>query len=218
MSKRVLKLAIIISWVSLIIALIIKLVGGSWYNAAFSSEFMLRLDAFLERHYWAQVIVFSVASYIGFNLYYLAICQKRNFGKFLHIALLPYFVLVSIIKVIMFNIGATNWGLLIDAVSLVVIPIILLGKPKKKHLRVIMALVAYVVFVVISLGAKSVSLGSVIVESTLTEVVLSFDLYIMLLLFYLYVLYNTKEKVNNEQSICTVVQRDKRCEGAPSHA
>ena len=218
MSKKALKRAIIIAWIFLGVSLIIKIFGGSWFNVAFSTQPMLRADAFLERHYWAQVIAFSVTTYAGFNLYYLAICQKRNFGKFLHIALIPYFVIVSIVKVLLFSIGATNWGLLLDAVSLIIIPIILLGKPKKKHLRVIIALGLYLIFAVISLVAKSVPIGPAIIVSVLTEIILAIDLYVMLLLFYLYVLYHTKEKVNNEQSICNIFQSDRGCKRVGEHA
>ena len=218
MNKKVLKRIIIISWLLLIISFVIKIFGGSWFNVAFSTEPMFRADAFLEKHYLAQVIVFSIGSYIGFSFYYLAICQKRNFDKFLHIALVPYFVAVTAIKVWLYSVGATNWGLLLDIVTGFIIPFVLIGKPKKKYFRVIIAFGLYLIFMAISLSAKNIRIDPAITESVLTEIILGIDLYMMLLLFYLYSLHLTKEKVKDEQIIHDIFGEDRGREGTRNHA
>jgi len=217
MNKKVIKRAIIISWIILILCLAIKIFGGSLFNVAFSNERIIRFDAFLDRTLWAQAILFSITAYIGFNLYYLAICEKRNFDKFLHITLIPYFVIVSIFKVWLHSIDAFGWTLLFDIMSGLIIPLLFLGKPKKRYLRVVVAFGLYILFSLISLGAKSIPLGSVIIKSTFAEIVLSFDLYIMLFLFYLYVLRNVKERKTNE-SYDAMVRECARCERVRDNA
>ena len=203
MNKRALERAIVISWILLIATLVIKIAGGNWFNVAFAGERMLNADAVFERHYWLQIIVFSVVAYVGFNLYYLAICGKRNFKWHVHAALIPYFAAVTVIKVLLFS-SDVRWGLLLDMITLSIIPFILLGKPKKEYSRVVWAFVVFMGFQAISFMAKNITIDIVVAESALTELILSFDIIMMFALCYLHSQYSKKEVHNNEQTVSNV--------------
>jgi len=207
MNKKVLERAIIVSWIILIIALIVKIAGGNWFNVVFTGERMLRADAFFERHNWLQIIVFSITAYVGSVLYYLAICRKRNFKWYIHTALTPYFIIVTIIKVLLYD-ADVRWGLLLDVITLFIIPFILLGKPRREYMRVIIAFVLLTGFQSISLLARDITIDVVVAESALTELILTIDVFIMFTLYYLHSQYHKKEVKSDEQTTISLIERN----------
>lgn len=190
MNSRVLKKAIHAVWVILIVCLVVKAFAGNWFSMNITSTW-------LERNTWASIFVFTATSYIMFTLYYLAICEVRRFKWWIHVALLPYFFLISLSKVMWLS---PRLFIVIDIISNFAIPAILVfmlnWKPKKgngkKYARIVIAYIFNCGFQAISTMVRQVQV-SVVVSNLLTEVVMSLYVVIMLVLYWLYALLRKKE-------------------------
>lgn len=126
MNRKVLKKAIEIAWCILVACFVIKVAGGNWFAVNIESPYF-------DKTLWLMAIVFSFTSYSLFTFYYLAICEVRNFKLWIHLALIPYFIGVTFLKTYLIP---ANFTVLIDLISMFIIPYILLtlspGSHKKK--------------------------------------------------------------------------------------
>lgn len=191
MNCKVLRTSIYLSWILLIACFIIKALGGNWFEIAYQSTW-------LEEHKYCSVLVFSITSYILFNLYYMAIVEVKHFKFFVHILLVPYFIGISFVKVFILD---SNIHLILDIVSGILIPMLILWaylpKPKKQNsgrmIRVILAFVLNCGFQAISVMVRGFPTG-VVVSNMLTQVIMSLDILIMMALYWFYSLYYKKEE------------------------
>lgn len=192
MNSKVLRTAICFSWILLVACFIIKCLGGNLFSMEITSTW-------LEEHSWAEILVCTASSYILFSLYYLAICEVLHFKWWVHVSLIPYFAGISALKILVLP---YNLYLVIDLVSNFIIPFLLVlmvnGKPKKEHkekyFRIIVAFVLNCGFQLISTMVRQIGV-TVIVENTLAELIMTIDVVIMLLLYWLYSLLNKKKEV-----------------------
>ena len=190
MNYKVIRRAICLSWITLVACFIIKAFGGNWFDIANESTW-------LEEHPGWSILVFSCTSYIMFNIYYMAIAEVKHFKIWIHAVLLPYFIGVSCTKVLVVS---TEFHLLIDFLSGLGIPALLVWyitpKPKKasyeKMIRVVVAFALNCGFQAISVMVRGFPTG-VAVSNMLTQLIMSLDVVIMLVLYWLYSLYY-KEK------------------------
>ena len=197
-NRKSLNAVTITAWNVLMLTFAAKIFGGGLFEQLFSDGGRLVwFDNFFERSYWLQVIVASITSYISHNLFYLAICKKKLFKWRIHIFLMPYFIVISILNVWLVSSGIGAWCFLIDIISIFIISFILLGKPSKKYFRVVMGYIILLGFQLISLLIKSATIAPVIADSALIELVFTIDLFAMLFLWYCYSLYN-KKNTNEE--------------------
>lgn len=186
MNYKVLRKAIFLSWVILVMCFIIKAFGGDWFDIANESTW-------LEEHTWWSVIIFSCTSYIMFTIYYMAIAEVPHFKIWIHIVLLPYFIGVSSLKVLVLS---TEFHILLDFLSGLGIPAFLIWyvspKPKSesagKLIRVVVAFALNCGFQAISVMVRGLPTG-VVVSNMLTQLIMSFDVVVMLVLYWLYSLY-----------------------------
>jgi len=210
-NRKSLNAVTITAWNVLALTFAAKIFGGGLFEQLFSDGGRLVwFDNFFERSYWLQVIVFSITSYVIHNLFYLVICKKKLFKWRIHIFLIPYFIITSIISIWLFSVGASHWCFLIDIVTLLIIPCILIGKPSKKYLRMIVGLTIFFVIQLVSLFVRSATIAPVIVDSAFAEIVFGIDVFVMLLLWYCYSLYNkkiTNEEIKDEQICIDIFQQ-----------
>lgn len=192
MNKHVLRMAICVSWILLIVASLFKALGADWFELSIDYERF----AFLDTNIWAASAVCSCTSYIMFNIYYLAICERKHFKWWVHLAFLPYIIGSTILKMFI----DARYHILVDSITTIVIPIILVFKTNKKYFNIIIGYVFNWGFGAISAFIRNLAPTTVATGSLISELVMSLDLVIMLVLYWLYSLYNNidKEVIKNE--------------------
>ena len=186
MNHKVLKTAICLSWIILVICFIVKAFGGNFFDIVDKSTW-------LEDHEIYSVIIFSCTSYIMFTVYYMAIAEVSHFKIWIHIVLLPYFIGISLLKVLVLG---TEYHIFLDIFSNFIIPALLIlyvaNKPKiksiKKMIRIAIAFALNCGFQSISVLVRGLPTG-VVVSNMLTQLIMSLDVLIMLVLYWLYSLY-----------------------------
>lgn len=191
MNKNVLRTAIGAAWIVLIVFLLIKVLGGNWFELLIDEH----VGAMIDSNIFLSTAICVFSSYILFNLYYLSICERRNFSAFIHLALIPYFAGITILKLFI----DARFHILLDLVSNFVIPFILCFRTNKKYFRIIIAFVLNCGFQSISVMIRNSSFSIISQGSLLVELLLSVDVTIMLVLYYLHSLYgNIKKKEEQE--------------------
>lgn len=186
MNYKVFYRAICLSWITLIFCIIVKSFGGDWFTLDVESTW-------LEEHEWASIVICSITSYIMFTFYYMAIAEVTHFKIWIHILFLPFFLGVTILKI---RFIPEAYLPLLDLFLGIGIPALLIWfvseKPKKGCLtRMTRVLVAFA----LNCGFQSISVmvrgfpTSIVVSSMAGQLIMSLDVLIMLVLYWLYSLY-----------------------------
>ena len=186
MNYKVFYRAICLSWIILIACLIIKAFGGDFFDLDAESTW-------LEEHEWVSIAVCSATSHIMFTFYYMAIAEVPRFKIWVHILLLPFFAGITVLKI---KIVSTQFHLFLDIASNFLIPVFLLWysteKPRKgvfsRFIRILVAFALNCGFQSISVMVRGLPTG-IVVEGILGQLIMSLDVLIMLVLYWLYSLY-----------------------------
>lgn len=192
MNKNVIRTAIIVSWVILIACFVIKVLGGNWFEILIDEG----VGSIVDNNIVLSTVICSLSSYILFNFYYLAICERRNFKLWVHLLLIPYFAGITVLKIFV----DARYHILIDLLSNFVVPFLLVLKTNRKFFRIIIAFVLNCGFQAVSVMIRNASFTMISQGSLIIELILSIDVTIMLILYYLYSLYgNIKKQGGSEK-------------------
>lgn len=186
MNYKVLGRAIFLSWIVLIACFMVKAFGGDWFGIIYD-------NTWLEENPTWSTVIFSCTSYVLFMIYYMAIAEVPRFKTWVHVSLLIYFIGIAFLKVYILS---TEFHILLDFISGLGIPAFLIWyvapKPKsasaKKLIRVVVAFALNCGFQSISVMIRGLPTG-VVVSNMLTQLIMSVDVLIMLVLYWLYSLY-----------------------------
>lgn len=195
MNKRVLKTAIIISWVVLAVCFIIKILGGNIFNIATTNETFIKVCAFVDNHLWVQNIIAFISNFFIASLINLAVLRQKFFKRKQAIFVLICSIIafcILIIKDYIENEIIDIIGFILSILPLCICPMIL----SKKPIRSIFAFILYAIFQSVSIIVKGLSISQINDDSTLVGLIFSVDIYIMLILYYLYA--NKKDKKDNK--------------------
>lgn len=193
MNKKVIGTAIALSWIVLIVCLIIKSLGGNGFELLDSSDTFSILDT----NIIVYTAVCAIWSAIMFTFYYLAICERKCFHLLTHILLIVYFTAIAIAKIYI----PTDYYILFDLLSGFIVPFILVFKTNKKYFRIIIAYVLNCGFQAISVAVRNLNPFEIANGSLFVELLLTLDVLIMIVLYYLYTLYKNikKREVGNNE-------------------
>ena len=192
MNHKVLRRALDLCWATLCVYFILKAFGATWFEAIPGTDFF-------DTHLWATAILGTLTSYVLFTIYYMVICAKKHLDLWVHIALLPYFAAMTCLKVYLVPV---QWHMALDMLSNFVIPFLLVfryyGKRTAENSRVYFRpFIAFALnygFQAISTTARSIGV-QVVITSVFAQLLLSLDVLIMLVLYWLYsLLYQGGEK------------------------
>jgi len=189
MTKKTLLIAIILCWIFLFVCFAIKMFGGNWFEIIIKDEKLIYIGNYIDNNNWAKIIIGIISTYISIIFYYLAICSKKKFELLTNSLIGLWVIIATIIKIF------TNEtvSLILDGIQFLIIPYFLIGyKPRKKHLIIILAFILNLLFQIISLITKNIGI-KFITNNILIALIFMIDLYIMLILFWLYSLYYKKE-------------------------
>ena len=177
---RLLRRAIVISWITLILCFIVKIFGGNFFEIMCNNPKYKALCEYADTHLWLDFIVSFISSMYCQSLYLLAIIQQYKFTKLQFLVCIFSVIISSCVKIFSFPFG---W--IIDIWLFLLMPICFLGKNYKKYWHTIIAFLITLLFQVISMVVKNI--GNInIAETYFIGIIYSIDVYIMSLLYYLY--------------------------------
>ena len=177
---RLLRRAIIISWITLALCFVIKIFGGNFFEIICENPNYKALCEYADTHLWLKFIIGFISSMICQTLYVLAILQQYKFTKTQFIITFTSVFISCIVKL-------TNQtiGIVFDVWTFILMPMLFLGKNWRKYHHVIIAEIFVWVFQILSLLTKN--LGFVNVgETYFVGLIYAIDVYIMCILYYLY--------------------------------
>lgn len=188
-SAKQLRTVLIIMWSILGVYLIIKLLGGNWFEIVCKNERFISVCEFVDNHFIMKVIITFITSTILYSFLYLAILRQWMFTKKQLLFFLPYMVIQGIIK----NLFITNnvISLIISFITGFIFPIVLYIVEGNKItwkfllLNLLLSNIFDLLFQVISSIIKSLGV-KIIDENTMISLIFIIDVFIMEALYYLY--------------------------------
>ena len=178
--------AIHICWVVLAVCLIVKMFGGNYFCIVCDNARVVAFVTWIDKHFISKYLLGLLSSGIAYTFYYLAIMKKRFFN--LRQAIFVYDLVAIFVALRLAFQSNKIGGILFDVIEFVIIPIILCRKEFQRWVipRIIVAIILLVLFQVVSMTVKNISLKEYTVENTLVASIFMIDVYIMLCLYYLY--------------------------------
>lgn len=178
--------AIHICWVVLAVCLIIKLFGGNYFSIICDNARVVAFVAWIDSHFLGKFALGVVSSSISYTFYYLAIMKRRFFT-----ASQAVFVYASVAGFVALRLAFQASPIVcvaFDVVQFFAIPILLCRKEFKRWVipRVVVGILLILLFQVVSMLVKNISLDKHISNNILTGTIFMIDVYIMLCLYYLY--------------------------------
>jgi hypothetical protein len=178
---------ITVSWILLIVCLIIKLLGGNWFDLNTENSKFIDFCNYVETH---QILKMSIACviYLISGYFILSIILKEKL-KPKHI--LIFYPLMIVKSLLGWYISGITF--IFDFVIIIIIPIILTRNWK----RIIIANILLISFQLITIYARNLGIifsGSFNEQNnTIVSLLYQIDYYLMILLYYLYTFKNRKE-------------------------
>lgn len=176
---------IILCWSVLIFYLCLKIFFGYYIEFATKNENFIMFCNFIDANIYVNYILSCSISYVMFHYYYCALLGKQKLDKKELIILLVMILVTNILC----NIGIV-FSLISDIIKFWIIPSILLFKNYKKlNLKSIIFVTVFaiinLIFQLLSALARNIGI-KIIQDSSFVSMLLSLDVLIMIILYYLY--------------------------------
>lgn len=178
---------IVISWVVFLICLIIKLLGGNWFELGTNNEHFINFCNFVDNTMWLKMIL---ACIICIFSTYIVMCLLLNKRKLSLKDLAIYIPLIAIGSIVSWKFQWLN--LIIQLLYLVVFPLI---QTKGNWKRIVLIIVFVFLFQSISLIFRNLGYWDFNENNFIFQTLIQVDYYLMLILTYLY---NFNEKEGNK--------------------
>lgn len=177
---RLLRRAIVISWITLALCFLVKIFGGNFFEIMCESENYKVLCEYADSHFWTKIVIGYISSMLCEALYLLAILERYRLS-------IKEFIITSIVVLIscIAQIFFVKYSFITDIIMMFGLPVYFLGKQYKKYWQVLIAWLLTFLFQFISLITKNISLVKVS-DTLFIGIIYMIDLYLMCLLYYLY--------------------------------
>ena len=189
--ERYLKRVIVVCWIALAICFGIKLFGGNLFEIMCENENFIKVCEYADNHWWADYLISFIYSYISNYFTILAICGKWKFSKI-------EFIIYSITTFVGCGVKLFSplLGIVFDIWNIVIMPCVFTLKTPKRHIWVLIGNGLLILFQMVSMFVKNLSLEIVTNNGLLIGIIYSIDVTLMTLLYYLYTnfLVQRKEK------------------------
>lgn len=188
-SARVLRNVLIIMWSCLVVYLIIKLLGGNWFEIACQNERFINLCNYVDNNFIPRYFVSLFTSLILYAFLYLAILRQWAFTKIQFIMYAVYIPVQCLIKnFFMDNLIVNLFFLLL---SDFLFPVVLYLTTKNKitwkfiifNLLISVGVVYAMQF--ISLFIKNIGV-KMLDDNSLITIIYGIDVFLMEIIYYLY--------------------------------
>lgn len=169
---------IISCWVVLIICLLIKLLGGNYFQIVCQNQTIIKVCNYIENSFLYYVFCF-ILYFFGTIFYFKAVLRQIKLrNKYLCIYVVV--VVLWLLKLLLNKYICLTFG--IEMLCLICIPTIF---NRKKWWKYILCYMLTIAFQVITLITKNIGL-KMVDTNFLIGIIYSIDYYIMIILFYLY--------------------------------
>ena len=179
--ERYLKRVIVVCWIALAICFGIKLFGGNLFEIICENENFIKVCEYADNHFWAKYIIGFINTSFGMYFLLLAMCQRWKYEKWELIVSMSTIAINTAVKILF-----TPLGLVLDIWQGIIMPMIFKGRGKKQCLFVVLGNVMLLIFQVVSMFVKNVSLGFITNNGILISFIFSIDVNLMIILYYLY--------------------------------
>ena len=178
------KKLLILCWSTLTFYLIIKSFKPDMFVIVCNNKTLIRFGEMVDNSFVLQCITGLISSYICYFLFYGAILQKFWLDKKENIIFLIVLFIGTILKVLSKYIGIIS-----DVFLLILLPIYLMKKNNVKIFpRLVLANLLNIGFQVLSMVIKNLAFNGSLpqVEGFTVTLIFMIDVYLMLLIYYLY--------------------------------
>ena len=171
---------ITLSWILLAICLVIKLLGGNWFELSTDNERFIAICTFVDEHQWLKMIL-ACGIYIGTGYPVLCIIlNEQRLSLKENLIFIPLMVIKSIL----------GWYILwlayiLDIFIIILIPLVL--RKFKNWKIVILGNVLVFLFQLILIIIRNLSGGLNSFDTFIEQSIIQIDYFLMIILFYLYV-------------------------------
>lgn len=184
---RYLKRVILVSWVTLLICFLIKMLGGNIFVIVCENERFKQVCDFTDHNFIANYIVSFIYCLISLSLYSLSILEQTKFKKSQMMT-----ILLTVLTGTFIKIQSVILGWIFDIWQMFIMNMIFLGKNYRKYIRIFIGAVLLILFQIISLIIKDIGIKT-IGDSILEEIIFSIDIIIMEILYLAYTITKRKE-------------------------
>lgn len=179
--ERYLKRVIVVCWIALGICFGIKLFGGNLFEIMCSNENFIKVCEYADNHWWAYYITSTIYCLISNYFFILAMCREWKFSR-----KQMWIYCITICAVCFVKTISNTVGIILDVWQVIVMPCIFTIRTPKRHWFVLLGNILLFVFQAISMLSKNLSFGIVTDNGLLVSLIYSIDIWIMLVLYYLY--------------------------------
>ena len=201
----VLRRAIIICWLLLFVCFALKIFGGNYFEIVVNSPNFVAFCEYLDSNIVLYGLIGLISAFVSYSLYYLAIFKQIWFSKKQFIVFIITVVVFCIARIILMECNCNNFAFIFDIIQYFIVPFALNYDINKKNiLRVIIAFSYNFAFQLIAVITKNIGI-KLTTDNPLVAIIYMIDLYIMLVLYYLY----SNNKKGNEKNgiICRIFLR-----------
>lgn len=178
MYVSLMKITIVLCWLSLFSFWAIKLFGGNWFEIMVENENFIKFSNTVQNT-WLKYLVSLITIFVSYYFMYGAVLQKIALkGKYLAVYLLSAFANWAVV-----NFVPINFMRMIFGYTLIIITSICYQKGIKKYFGVLTVILDFV-FSTLSMLTRGIKLS--FITDYFILLIGSFDLYIMLGLYFLY--------------------------------
>lgn len=201
-SAKQLRTVLIIMWSILGVYLIIKLLGGNWFEIACSNERFISICEYLDNNFVPRYLIATLSNFIILSLIYLSILRQWKFTKKQFIYFIIWVPFQSLIKTIYMSNTFISFS--ISFVSGFLFPILLYLIEHNKLtwkfilLNLLLTNILDFSFQLISLLVKNIGV-KLVDEYLLVGLIFEIDVFIMETLYYLYINKFHQEKLQQEK-------------------
>jgi hypothetical protein len=187
--ERYLKRVIVVCWIALSICFGIKLFGGNLFEIMCNNENFIKVCEYADNHFWASYLVYFIHCYISLYFLVLAMIGEWKYKRYQIIIFTLTIALTTYVKLI-----SNSLGLVFDIWQGVLMPFVFVWNNKKRIIQIVFGNVALVVFQLLSMFVKKIKIDVVTNNGVLITIIYSFDILLMIMLYYLYSNIIRKEK------------------------
>ena len=179
--ERYLKRVIVVCWIALAICFGIKLFGGNLFEIICTNEKFIKVCEYADNHLWAYYLINILNGFVLAYFFTLAVCQKLKFQRHELITFSITIVVGMFIKRY-----SPILGFVFDIWQGIVMPCVFTIRTPKKHWNVIFGNILVMIFQLVSMFVKNIGIKIMTGESVLVTIIFSLDVFIMVILYYLY--------------------------------
>lgn len=183
-TEKILKRLIILSWICLSVCLLMKIFSPDLFVIYTNNTTYSYICDLIDQNIVFKYLLGTISSFITINLIWLSILQVKWYEKEWQF----WIGLIIIVASTALKIQNESVGIFIDILQSFIYPAVMIGRPSKKYLNIIFINIYYIVFLLISMYIKNISIFLYIPQNqgvTVTSIYV-LDTYIMLFLLYLY--------------------------------